>query len=192
MSINKSRNPDTHPRPKQIHASRTQVFVYYEFGNTLCCFVDSLALGSMPRSAPTFCSRCAGSYFTACGWPLCAARKRAGPVSGEQRGGRDAVRHTFAVVEFVTSRGPTDRQRGDGESASKLRKVSVKAHQNVILHIIVDDIREVENILRNKYCGPQGAFSGEPGGTCAESPQIEATCFKATGFAPSCTKSYDK
>ena len=28
------------------------------------------------------------------------------------------------------------------------------------------------------------------GFTCAESPQIEATCFKATGFAPSCTKSY--
>ena len=55
-----------------------------------------------------------------------------------------------------------------------------------------DDILEIENILRNKYCGPQGAFSGEPGGTCAESPQIEATCFKATGFAPSCTKSFDK
>lgn len=53
-----------------------------------------------------------------------------------------------------------------------------------------EDIREVENILRNKYCGPSGAFSGEPGGTCAESPRAEATCFKATGFAPSCSKSY--
>ena len=53
-----------------------------------------------------------------------------------------------------------------------------------------EDIKDVENTLRNKYCGPQGAFSGEPGGTCAESPQIAATCFKATGFAASCTKSY--
>ena len=32
-----------------------------------------------------------------------------------------------------------------------------------------DDIREIESILRNKFCGPQGGFSGEPGGTCRES-----------------------
>ena len=55
-----------------------------------------------------------------------------------------------------------------------------------------EDIKEIENVLRNKYCGPQGAFSGEPGGTCAPSPQAEATCFRATGKAESCVKSYDK
>ena len=84
----------------------------------------------------------------------------------------------------------------DNLAEEKLAAILVKKvkerEEQLGFKLDADDIREVENILRNKYCGPQGAFSGEPGGTCAESPQIEATCFKATGFAPSCTKSYDK
>jgi hypothetical protein len=52
-----------------------------------------------------------------------------------------------------------------------------------------DDIKDVENILRNKYCGPQGAFSGEPGGTCAESPPASATCFR-TGYSSSSINSF--
>jgi hypothetical protein len=52
-----------------------------------------------------------------------------------------------------------------------------------------EDILDVENILRNKYCGPQGAWSGEPGGTCAESPAAIPTCFK-TGYSSSCIDSF--
>ena len=54
-----------------------------------------------------------------------------------------------------------------------------------------DDIREIENILRNKYCGPQGGFSGEPGGTCAEvsydSISSKPGC-KSSGGVEFCTK----
>ena len=39
-----------------------------------------------------------------------------------------------------------------------------------------DDILDIEDILRNKYCGKQGMFSSLPGGTCAES-RPTVTCF---------------
>ena len=77
------------------------------------------------------------------------------------------------------------------EKLAELLVKKVKEREDTLgFKLDAEDIKDVENTLRNKYCGPQGAFSGEPGGTCAESPQIAATCFKATGFAASCTKSY--
>ena len=76
--------------------------------------------------------------------------------------------------------------------AALLTKKVKEREESLGFKLDADDILEIENILRNKYCGPQGAYSGEPGGTCAESPQMEATCFNANRFAPSCSKSFDK
>jgi len=95
---------------------------------------------------------------------------------------------------FVIGSAPADASGLDNLAEEKLAVILVKKVQEreatLGFKLDAEDIRDLENILRNKYCGPSGAFSGEPGGTCAQSPRAEATCFKATGFAPSCTKSY--
>lgn len=39
-----------------------------------------------------------------------------------------------------------------------------------------EDISDIEEILRNKYCGPQGLTSGYVGGACAPSKTV-VTCF---------------
>ena len=82
----------------------------------------------------------------------------------------------------------------NNEAEQKLRVIlaqKVKEREAMLgFQLDAEDIRELENVLRNKYCGPSGAFSGEPGGTCAESPRAEATCFKVPGFESSCSKSY--
>ena len=91
---------------------------------------------------------------------------------------------------------PSSAAKLSNEAEDKLAAILAKKvkdrEEQLGFTLDADDIRDLENVLRNKYCGPAGAFSGEPGGTCAESPKAEATCFKATGFAQSCTKSYDK
>ena len=53
-----------------------------------------------------------------------------------------------------------------------------------------DDILELENILRTKYCGASGSFSGEPGGTCRESPPATPTCFKSSNGTYSASMSF--
>ena len=122
-------------------------------------------------------------------WPTGAVQQHA--VAGAARASR---RHaTIGLATAVLFHGRAAQANlAEEKLADVLAKKVKESEAQLGFKLDADDIRELENLLRNKYCGPSGAFSGEPGGSCAESPPAEATCFKATGFAPSCTKSFGK
>ena len=116
------------------------------------------------------------------------------------RGAHDVSRRALvgfaaaAIIGGPHGSSPASAAQLNNEAEAKLAAIldrEVKERKAALgFTIDADDIRELENVLRNKYCGPSGSFIGEPGGTCAESLKVEGTCFKATGFATSCTKSY--
>jgi hypothetical protein len=97
-----------------------------------------------------------------------------------------------ANAAFITRAANAAGNQAEEKLAEILAKKVAEREAAFGFKLDTDDINELENVLRNKYCGKSGIFSGEPGGTCAESPRAEATCFKATGFAASCSKSFDK
>ena len=116
------------------------------------------------------------------------------PIIGEARGvSRRALLSNMAIAAGVSCI-PAYAAEELNEAEQKLQVIlakKVKEREAALgFTLEAEDIREVENILRNKYCGPYGAFSGEPGGSCAEAPLPGGTCFKASGKAASCITSY--
>ena len=114
------------------------------------------------------------------------------PSSSSRRALLSTATSAFVVGRLCTSpaSAATYMNQAEEKLAAILAKKVKEREESLGFTLDADDIRELENVLRNKYCGSAGMYSGEPGGTCAESPRAEATCFKATGFAASCTKSF--
>jgi hypothetical protein len=73
-----------------------------------------------------------------------------------------------------------DLNEAEQRLASLLAKSVADREQSLGFTLDSDDIAELEDILRNKYCGKQGMWSSLPGGTCAES-KPSVTCFSKPG-----------
>ena len=122
-------------------------------------------------------------------WPPGAVKQHA--VAGAARASRRQATIGLATA-FLFHSSAAQANLAEDKLADILAKKVKDTEAQLGFKLDANDIREIEDLLRNKYCGASGGFSGEPGGSCAESPPAEATCFKATGFAASCTKSYGK
>jgi hypothetical protein len=71
------------------------------------------------------------------------------------------------------------RNEAEEKLAARLAE-KVAAREKMMGYTLdADDIQPIEEMLRNKYCGPQGLYSGEAGGTCAENAILLETCGKA-------------
>lgn len=99
--------------------------------------------------------------------------------------GEDAEALVEAVVKKA-SQPPSEAAKADdlNEAERRLAQLLAKSvadrEQSLGFTLDSEDIAELEDILRNKYCGKQGMFSSLPGGTCAES-QPSVTCFAKPG-----------
>ena len=87
----------------------------------------------------------------------------------------------FAVLGLAASAASASSELNEAELklAAILERKVKEREASLGFALDKEDIADLENILRTKYCGPFGAYSGEPGGTCKESPPAAPTCFKS-------------
>ena len=91
---------------------------------------------------------------------------------------------TYSAAPQLPSAPPALPMRPDNLAESKLRQVLAKAvaDQEKTLGFALDenDIAELEDILRNKYCGKSGLYSNMEGGSCADAKPAPAYCSDTT------------
>ena len=73
--------------------------------------------------------------------------------------------------------GETSLNEAERKLAEVLAKTVKEKEVTLGFTLEAEDIADLEQILRSKYCGKQGVFSSLPGGSCQDAAPT-ATCFK--------------